>query len=189
MNDPTMVFDVEIFANYGEGHWAQEKYLVHTHEDVYWTTSADDVASCIREALVSMEKESNNAYQKGLADGVAMKKEMEKARPFTMKDVAGRHDMWESDRPDWHKALDDISDHRCSLCTNPANTRIAVGDRGGEKDVYYCDRCIELMFDPAPRTDLHLGTVDPITFRKWQDKVEESNKAAREARRKRGLSW
>jgi hypothetical protein len=40
-------------------------------------------------------------YANGYSDGVAMKQEMEKARPFiTMKDVAGRHDMWGRSKED-----------------------------------------------------------------------------------------
>lgn len=34
---PKYKLDVEIYENYGEGHWAQAKFLVHGLDDVLWT--------------------------------------------------------------------------------------------------------------------------------------------------------
>jgi hypothetical protein len=59
MNNPTEVLIVEIYANYGAEHWAQGKYLVHTHDDVLWTSSVEAVVNCIREALVFLDGEGN----------------------------------------------------------------------------------------------------------------------------------
>jgi hypothetical protein len=101
------------------------------------------------------------SYQKGLADGVAMRREMEKA----------------DTRPEWVQNLDGTLKRPCSLCMTPANTRI----RDGERDVYFCEKCAEIAVVSMPAT--------PEALKAIHRRMAELGSAAREARRKRGLSW
>jgi hypothetical protein len=50
-SEPIYVLDVVVYENYGEDCWAQEKYLVHTIDDVLWTSSIESVINCIRAEL------------------------------------------------------------------------------------------------------------------------------------------
>ena len=46
--------DIEIYDQYGEGFWTQEKYLVHGHDDVLWTSNIDDAMSFIKESVLAL---------------------------------------------------------------------------------------------------------------------------------------
>ena len=45
------IFDIECFNEYGDGYFAQERFLVHGIDDVLWTSSLDDAANFIKESL------------------------------------------------------------------------------------------------------------------------------------------
>lgn len=47
--------DVQIYKNYGEGYWAQARYLVHGIDDVLWTNSIEDVITYIKQELITIE--------------------------------------------------------------------------------------------------------------------------------------
>lgn len=46
-----MRLDIEIYDKFGDGHWAQARYLVHGSDDVLWTDSIDDAMAFMRESL------------------------------------------------------------------------------------------------------------------------------------------
>ena len=37
--------DIVVFEHYGDGYWAQEKYLVHGYSDVLWTSDLKQALS------------------------------------------------------------------------------------------------------------------------------------------------
>ena len=45
-----LTFDIEVYDEWGDDHWAQEKYLVHGY-DVFWTSSAEDAAAFLKQTL------------------------------------------------------------------------------------------------------------------------------------------
>ena len=49
--------DVHIYKEHGDGHWAQDHYLVHGIDDVVWTDSIDAVVNYLRAELERLEKE------------------------------------------------------------------------------------------------------------------------------------
>lgn len=51
-----MTLDIEIYDEYGPGFWAQERYLVHLHDDVLWTSDIDQAVSALREDLIELDK-------------------------------------------------------------------------------------------------------------------------------------
>jgi hypothetical protein len=44
--------DIEVYDNYGEGHFAQCKYLVHGTSDVFWTNDIEEALSFLRDSLM-----------------------------------------------------------------------------------------------------------------------------------------
>ena len=51
--------DIEIFENYGDGYWAQEKYLVHGIDDVLWTGNTEEALNFLRYDLEREENEKS----------------------------------------------------------------------------------------------------------------------------------
>lgn len=49
--DPDFVLDIEVYRSYGEGHWAQARFLVHLRDDVLWTNDIEAALSALREEL------------------------------------------------------------------------------------------------------------------------------------------
>jgi hypothetical protein len=47
--------DIEVYDEWGSGHWAQAKYLVHGREDVMWTNSIDEALAYLRSDLLALE--------------------------------------------------------------------------------------------------------------------------------------
>lgn len=43
--------DVEVFDKYGEGYWAQERFLVHGLDDIFWTDDPAKAASFLQDSL------------------------------------------------------------------------------------------------------------------------------------------
>lgn len=52
-------FDIVVYDEYGDGHWAQERFLVHGHDDVLWTSDIEGALNFLRESI-----------EKGLDKGV-----------------------------------------------------------------------------------------------------------------------
>lgn len=48
--------DIEIYKNYGNGYWAQAKYLVHGYDDVLWTNSIKDAINFLEFDLERLDK-------------------------------------------------------------------------------------------------------------------------------------
>jgi hypothetical protein len=46
--------DIEVYAEWGDNHWAQAKYLVHGHDDVLWTNSMDDAIAFLKASLMAV---------------------------------------------------------------------------------------------------------------------------------------
>ena len=40
--------DIEIYSKYGDGEWAQARYLVHGITDVMWTDDLDEALSFLK---------------------------------------------------------------------------------------------------------------------------------------------
>tara|TARA_R110000803_G_scaffold112136_1_gene180508 strand:+ start:285 stop:458 length:174 start_codon:yes stop_codon:yes gene_type:complete len=38
------------------GGFAQEKYLVHGHDDVYWTSDLDEALTILKQSLITVDK-------------------------------------------------------------------------------------------------------------------------------------
>ena len=55
VNARSLLLDVEVYDNFGDGHWAQSKYLVHGYDDVYWVNTSDEVAQIIKDSLLQWE--------------------------------------------------------------------------------------------------------------------------------------
>lgn len=53
METPKITLDIEVYELYGEGYFAQCKYLVHTYSDVLWTNDLDEAMSFLRDSLVN----------------------------------------------------------------------------------------------------------------------------------------
>lgn len=49
------VLDIEIYEEWGEHVWAQEKYLVHGYSDILWTSSLNHALSFLKESLIELE--------------------------------------------------------------------------------------------------------------------------------------
>ncbi len=49
--------DIEVYDVYGEGEWAQAKYLVHGYDDVYWTNDLNMAVRCLKHEIKAAEKE------------------------------------------------------------------------------------------------------------------------------------
>ena len=47
MENPKFRVDIEVYDNWGDGYWAQARYLAHGYDDVMWTDSLDDAAQFI----------------------------------------------------------------------------------------------------------------------------------------------
>lgn len=47
--------DVEIYDEYGDGFWAQDRYLVHGTDDVVWTSDIDAAVEYLRSELLRIE--------------------------------------------------------------------------------------------------------------------------------------
>jgi len=57
MNDiPASILDIEVYDVYGDGHWAQAKYLVHGFDDVLWTDDLE-AAMCFMKHQIYEYKE------------------------------------------------------------------------------------------------------------------------------------
>jgi len=51
--------DIVVFESYGDGCWAQEKYLVHGASDVFWTSDLEQALSFLRQDLEEEENEKS----------------------------------------------------------------------------------------------------------------------------------
>lgn len=51
VNQPHWTLDMEIYDAWGEGFWAQAKYLVHGHDDVLWTNDIEDAISFLKNSI------------------------------------------------------------------------------------------------------------------------------------------
>jgi hypothetical protein len=47
--------DIEVYDRWGDGCWAQAKYLVHGRDDVMWTNSVDAALAYLRSDLLVTE--------------------------------------------------------------------------------------------------------------------------------------
>jgi hypothetical protein len=52
MESPKITLDIDVYELYGEGYFAQCKYLVHAYNDVLWTNDLDEAMSFLRDSLV-----------------------------------------------------------------------------------------------------------------------------------------
>ena len=50
-----MKLDIEVYDKFGEGYWAQCRYLVHGYDDVLWTNDLEDALNYIRHDLYKAE--------------------------------------------------------------------------------------------------------------------------------------
>jgi|AntAceMinimDraft_6_1070360.scaffolds.fasta_scaffold01061_9 hypothetical protein len=46
--------DIEVYAEWGENHWAQAKYLVRGHDDVLWTNNLNEAIKFLKASLVAV---------------------------------------------------------------------------------------------------------------------------------------
>ena len=46
--------DIEVYEKWGEGEWAQAKYLVHGYDDVLWTNDIEDAIAFLKDSLVAV---------------------------------------------------------------------------------------------------------------------------------------
>lgn len=46
--------DIEIFEKWGNGEWAQAKYLVHGHRDILWTNDLNDALAFLKYSLLAI---------------------------------------------------------------------------------------------------------------------------------------
>lgn len=46
--------DIEVYAEWGDKHWAQAKYLVHGHDNVLWTNSIDEAIAFLKASLMAV---------------------------------------------------------------------------------------------------------------------------------------
>lgn len=46
-----MKVDIEIYDKFGEGYWAQCRYLVHGAHDVLWTNDLDEALSFLKDDI------------------------------------------------------------------------------------------------------------------------------------------
>lgn len=53
---PIFTIDIEAYENFGPGNWAQEQFLIHGLDDVYWTSSIEDVLSIIERNLKNIKE-------------------------------------------------------------------------------------------------------------------------------------
>ncbi len=51
--------DIVVFESYGDGCWAQEKYLVHGTHDVFWTSDLEEALNFLRYDLEEEENEKS----------------------------------------------------------------------------------------------------------------------------------
>ena len=49
--DPDFRVDIEIYTNYGDGYWAQARFLVHSMSDVLWTNDLESALNFLRAFL------------------------------------------------------------------------------------------------------------------------------------------
>jgi hypothetical protein len=45
---------IEIYEKWGDGEWAQAKYLVHGHDDVLWTNNINEAIAFLKASLVAV---------------------------------------------------------------------------------------------------------------------------------------
>lgn len=57
---PSIRLDIEIYEQFGEGHWAQARYLVHSHDDALWTDSIEAALEFLRTDLWRLNKKQPN---------------------------------------------------------------------------------------------------------------------------------
>ena len=50
------ILDIEVFDEFGEGHWAQARYLVHSHDDVLWADNVHDACEFLRRSLEAIKE-------------------------------------------------------------------------------------------------------------------------------------
>ena len=55
--EASWIFDIEVFDEFGEGHWAQARFLVHGYEDVLWTNDIQAAAAFMIATLEAVSKE------------------------------------------------------------------------------------------------------------------------------------
>jgi hypothetical protein len=53
-----MILDIEIYDSQEDGgpQAPQARYLVHGHDDVFWTNSIDDALQFLRQSLEALDK-------------------------------------------------------------------------------------------------------------------------------------
>jgi len=56
MELPVIKLDIEVYDNYGDGHWAQCKYLAHGYDDDCWTNSLYAAMRFLKLSLQDYEK-------------------------------------------------------------------------------------------------------------------------------------
>lgn len=54
MNQSHWTLDIEIYDVWGEGVWAQAKYLVHGHDDVLWTNDIEEAISFLKDSIKAL---------------------------------------------------------------------------------------------------------------------------------------
>ena len=61
-------FDVEVYEEYGEGHWAQARYLVHGWNDVLWTDDIEAAVQFVRESLEQCKRKAGRSDEEHLIE-------------------------------------------------------------------------------------------------------------------------
>jgi len=51
--------DIEIYEEFGAGHWPQAKYLVHGYDDVLWTNDLESALQFMKESIEQIEEEKS----------------------------------------------------------------------------------------------------------------------------------
>jgi len=70
MTEPKWVLDVDVYDEYGDGHWAQARYLVHGYDDVCWT---NDPAVACRFLLDQLRELAEREVDLDVGRGVGIK--------------------------------------------------------------------------------------------------------------------
>lgn len=52
--------DIEIYEDYGEHTWAQERYLVHGYDDVLWTSDIEQAIGYLKRELERLKDREND---------------------------------------------------------------------------------------------------------------------------------
>jgi hypothetical protein len=52
---PQTTYEIELYKDYGDGHWAQARYLVRGN-DSYWCNTIDEVLQAIKQTLIEKDQ-------------------------------------------------------------------------------------------------------------------------------------